>query len=59
MRGSPILTVADNAASGAIIRFVVQDNRVRFNVDAAAAAANRVTISSKLLGLALTVRGGG
>ena len=59
VRGSPILTVADNAASGAIIRFVIQDNRVRFNVDAVAAAANRMTISSKLLSLALNVRGGG
>ena len=59
IRGSPILTVADNSRDGgAIIRFVVKDNRVRFEIDTAAAAANRVTISSKLLGMAMTVRAG-
>jgi hypothetical protein len=60
VRGSPVLTVSDDGeAGGAIIRFVVKDNRVRFDIDALAAAANHVTISSKLLSLALTVRGGG
>lgn len=60
VRGAPILTVADDqGGSGAIIRFVVKDNRVRFDIDAGAAAANRVTLSSKLLSLALSVRGGG
>lgn len=59
VRGSPILTVADNSReSGAIIRFVVKDNRVRFDIDTAAAAANHVTISSKLLGMAMSVRTG-
>jgi hypothetical protein len=58
VRGAPVLTVADQGtgASGAIIQFVVRDNRVRFEIDANAAAAHRMTISSKLLSLALAVR---
>lgn len=59
VRGLPILTVADSdRESGAIIRFVVKDNRVRFAIDTGAAAANHVTISSKLLGMAMSVRAG-
>ncbi|HEX7885358.1 MAG TPA: YfiR family protein [Phenylobacterium sp.] len=59
VRGAPILTVADDGAGpGAIIRFVLKDNRVRFDIDVAAATANRVTISSKLLSLATSVRTG-
>ena len=59
VRGAPILTVADSDRDGgAIIKFVVKDNRVRFDIDTAAAAANRVTISSKLLSLATSVRAG-
>jgi hypothetical protein len=59
VRGSPVLTVAESGReSGAIIKFVVKDNRVRFDIDTAAAAANRVTISSKLLGMAMNVRAG-
>ena len=58
VRGSPILTVADSdRQDGAIIKFVVRDNRVRFDIDTAAAATNRMTISSKLLSLATSVRG--
>lgn len=58
VRGAPILTVADSDRdAGAIIKFLVKDNRVRFDIDTAAAAANRVTISSKLLSLATSVRG--
>jgi len=61
IRGEPILTVTDQAGgpSGAIIQFVIVNNRVRFIIDAAAAAANRVTISSKLLSLAMAVKSGG
>jgi hypothetical protein len=60
VRGSPILTVADDSRDvGAIIKFIVKDNRVRFDIDTAAAAANHVTISSKLLALAMSVRTGG
>ena len=59
VRGEPVLTVADAGdAAGAIIHFVIKDNRVRFSIDASAAAANRVALSSKLLSLALAVRSG-
>jgi len=55
----PVLTVSDGANTGAgtsIVSFVVQDNRVRFDIDDAAAAANGLAISSKLLSLARAVR---
>ena len=59
VRGAPVLTVTDSAqtpqASG-IINFVIQQNRVRFDVDEAAAAENGLSISSRLLDLARTVR---
>jgi len=60
LRGSSVLTVSDDARTGAtaagIIHFVLHDNRVRFQIDDAAAARNGLTISSKLLGLALSVK---
>lgn len=59
LRGSAVLTVSDarNGANAATaISFVVKDNRVRFNVDEEAAAQNGLAISSKLLGLALSVK---
>jgi hypothetical protein len=59
VRGAPVLTVTD-AASGdpakGILHFVVAQNRVRFEVDPAAAARNQLAVSSKLQSLAL---GGG
>ncbi len=60
VRGDPVLTVTDRgaASSGAVIQFVVKDNRVRFDIDTAAASANRVAISSKLLSLALSSKAG-
>lgn len=59
VRGRPILTVTDTAREAqahGIINFVVQDNRVRFEIDQNAAAENHLVISSKLLNLALRVR---
>lgn len=58
LAGQPVLTVTDQAAKGAggMIQFVLQDGRVRFAIDAKAAAAGGLTISSKLLGLAVSVR---
>jgi hypothetical protein len=59
LRGSSVLTVTDvrpPAATVGIINFVVKDQRVRFDIDDEAAAQNRLTISSKLLGLALSVK---
>lgn len=58
VRGAPVLTVTDSeeheGAKG-IINFVVRDNHVRFQIDNAAAAANGLVISSKLLSLAVDV----
>ncbi len=59
LHGSPVLTVAGRAGNPrtpAIIKFVIADNRVRFDIDDAEAAQNQLLISSKLLGLARNVR---
>jgi hypothetical protein len=58
-RGAGVLTVTDASREGGargIIHFVIKDNRVRFHIDEQAAARNGITISSKLLSLALSVR---
>lgn len=49
------LTVCDNRCEGAraMIRFAVRNGRVRFVIDPVAVQAGGLTISSKLLGLAL------
>lgn len=54
--GAPVLTVTD-AAQGAkgVVNFVTRDNHVRFEIDQAAAARNRLDISSKLLSVAVSV----
>jgi acyl dehydratase len=62
VQGASVLTVTDAASSGparGIIHFVVQNNRVRFHIDDRAAARNGLGISSKLLNLAVSVRGRG
>lgn len=59
VRGEPVLTVTDSTAapdSGSIMQFVIEHGRVRFDVDTSAAARNHLTISSKLLDLALAVQ---
>jgi hypothetical protein len=55
--GQPILTVSDqkSGVDGAMIQFVMQNGRVRFQIDSTAARANGLTISSKLLGMAVSV----
>jgi hypothetical protein len=58
VRGTPTLTVTDAPGAPGIIRFVMIEGRVNFDIDASAAAANHLTISSKLLALAHTVSGG-
>ena len=55
VRGKPVLTVVDADDGGGIIRFVISDNRVRFNIDEAEATRSGLKISSKLLNLALNV----
>lgn len=46
-----IVTDADGGKGGVIIRFVTEGNRIRFKIDAEAAKAANLTISSKLLRL--------
>lgn len=55
--GQPVLTVGDRTAGvdGGMIRFVRQAGRVRFEIDNASARGAHLLISSKLLGLAVTV----
>lgn len=56
--GRPVLTVTDRSrgVDGGIIQFVMTDGRVRFDVDQAAAQADNLQISAKLLALAVEVR---
>ncbi len=59
LRGSAVLTVTDGQSepdAKGIINFLIADNRVRFEIDDAAAAASGLTISSKLLNIAVDVR---
>ncbi|HTY70138.1 MAG TPA: YfiR family protein [Alphaproteobacteria bacterium] len=61
VKGEPMLTITDGAQSArdrGIINFVIRDNRVRFEIDAAAAAAAGLSISSKLQSLAVPLAGG-
>jgi hypothetical protein len=56
VRGAPILTVTDDGAPEGVISFKMQAGHVRFRIDETAADADGLTISSKLLELAVTVR---
>jgi hypothetical protein len=58
VRGRPILTVTDARSSvqRGMIHFVVAQGRVRFHIDEAAAVRSGLTINSRLLALALSVR---
>lgn len=59
MSGTPTLTITDSARdAGAkgIVHFVIRDKRVRFEIDDQVAAASRLTISSKILSLAVSVK---
>jgi hypothetical protein len=59
MKGQPILTVTENGVASeekGIVNFVIRDNRVRFEIDDQAAAENGITISSKVLDLAVHVK---
>jgi hypothetical protein len=58
VRDRPVLTVTDGeqgAADGAIINFVVVDDKVRFDVSLAAAGRAGLRISARLLTVARTV----
>ena len=58
-RGAGVLTVTDltqSPVNAAVINFVVKENHVRFEIDEQAAFDNGLTISSQLLGLAVSVK---
>jgi hypothetical protein len=62
VRGRSVLTVTDvtdGERDGAMIVLVTENNRVRMRINPAAAKANRLTISSKLLRPAEIVGAGG
>jgi hypothetical protein len=58
VRGAAVLTVTDSARgqTRGMIHFVVFQDRVRFHIDAAQAAQNGISLSSKLLTLGLSVK---
>lgn len=53
-----VVTDSDSTSERGMIHFVVSDARVRFHIDLAAASRSGLSISSRLLNLALSVRGG-
>ena len=58
IKGLPVLTIGETpgfAQRGGIINFVVEDNRVRFEIDVDAAKQANINISSRLLSLATIV----
>jgi YfiR/HmsC-like len=58
VRGRPVLTVGDGAdflVAGGMIGFVTVNDTIRFEVNLKAARAAGLTVSSKLLGLAVNV----
>lgn len=60
VNGTPVLTVTDGQTSPVatgIVNLMIVDGRVRFEIDQAAAVANHLVISSKLLSIAVQVRG--
>lgn len=54
--GDAVLTVTDSAESPGVIDFVVDQGHVLFRIDRTAAADNDLVLSSKLFGLAASVR---
>jgi hypothetical protein len=57
-RGIPVLTVTNQGQDGVkgIVNLIVQENKVRFEIDDRAAMESGIAISSKLLNLAVRVR---
>ena len=51
----PVLTVTDGSSQHGVIHFIVADGRVRFFIDNAQAQSRGLTISSRLLALAVGV----
>lgn len=62
LRGLPILTVGESAdflALGGMINFVLEEDRVRFEINLEAAERHHLKLSSKLLAVARLVNVGG
>jgi hypothetical protein len=60
LRNSSVLTVSDVpdfADAGGMIEFVIEDGNVRFHINPAAARAAGLTVSSRLLSVASSIRG--
>lgn len=60
VRGKPVLTVTDESqgvAARGVVNFVIYQNRVRFEIDLDRATEQQLNVSSRLLKLALRVRG--
>jgi hypothetical protein len=60
LSGSPVLTVGDSphfAAAGGMIYLFVDESKVRFDINLAAAKQSQITISAALLRLARKVEG--
>ncbi len=60
VRGAPVLTVTDGQSDGnpaGTINFVLEDGYVRFEIDPRMAEQSGLNISSKLLSLAVRLRG--
>lgn len=60
VQGAPVLIVTDEAATRdrGVIHFVVINDRVRFHIDQSAGARSGLNLDSRLLSLAVSVRGG-
>ncbi|UUR08922.1 YfiR family protein [Sphingomonas glaciei] len=58
LQGAPVLTVTDarHGSSQGMIHFAIHQGKVGFHINDALAARNRLSISSRLLQLALSVR---
>lgn len=55
VHGEPVLTVTDGATPKGVIDFAIVAGRVRFRIDAQAAAENGLQIRAPLLSLAISV----
>lgn len=58
LRGQPILTITDASlgAERGMVHFALKDGRVRFHIDDALAARSNLSISARLLSLAISVK---
>lgn len=62
LQDQPVLTVGDSPGfvrSGGMIGFVIEDGRIRFEIDPDRISPTGLTVSSQLLNLAVIVRGRG